>query len=63
MTELLPNASPKERRFAADFAMTTMSVVGKKVSEQAHSRAEVAAWGQAMGEMLCAHLTRLMTGL
>lgn len=63
MAELLPNASPKERRFAADFAMTTMSVVGKKVSEQAHSRAEVAAWGQAMGEMLCAHLTRLMTGL
>jgi hypothetical protein len=43
--------------------MTTMSEVGKKVSEQAHSRAEVAAWGRAMGEMLCAHLTRLMTGL
>ena len=63
MAELLPNASPKERRFAADFAMTTMSVVGKKVSEQAHSRAEVAAWGQAMGEMLCAYLTRLMTGI
>ena len=63
MMELLPNASPKERRFAADFLMTTMSVVGKKVSEQARSQAEVAAWGKAMGDMLCAHLTRLMTGI
>jgi AcrR family transcriptional regulator len=63
MAELLPDASPKERRFASDFVMTTMSVVGKKVSEQARSRAEVAAWGQAMGEMLCAYLTRLMTGI
>lgn len=63
MMELLPDASPKERRFVSDFVMTTMSVVGKKVSEQARSRAEVAAWGQAMGAMLCAHLTRLMTGI
>lgn len=41
--EVLPNASPKDRRFAADFVMTTMSVTGKKVSEQARSRAEVEA--------------------
>jgi hypothetical protein len=63
MKELLPNASPKERRFASDFAMTTMSVVGKKASEQARSRAEVRAWGEAIGEMLCTYLTRLMTGI
>jgi AcrR family transcriptional regulator len=55
--ELLPNASPKERRFISDFVMTTMSVVGKKASEQLGSRAEVEAWGQAMGEMLCAYLS------
>jgi AcrR family transcriptional regulator len=63
MAELLPNASPKDRRFASDFVMTTMSVVGKKVSEQARSRAEVQAWGRAMGEMLCAYLTQLSTGI
>ena len=63
MAELLPGASPKERRFASDFVMTTMSVVGKKASEQARSRAEVEVWGRAMGEMLCAYLTQLSTGI
>lgn len=61
MAELLPNASPKERRFMADVVMTTMSVMGKKVSEQSRSRAEVEAWGQAMGEMLCMYLSSLVT--
>jgi hypothetical protein len=61
--EVLPNASLKERRFTADVVMTTMSVVGKKVSEQSRSKAEVEAWSVAMGEMLCAYLSRLMTGI
>jgi AcrR family transcriptional regulator len=61
--EVLPDASTKERRFAADVVMTTLSVVGKKVSEQSRSKAEVEAWSEAMGEMLCAYLSRLMTGL
>jgi AcrR family transcriptional regulator len=60
LREVLPNASLKERRFAADVVMTTMSVVGKKVSEQSRSKAEVEAWSVAMGEMLCAYLSRLM---
>jgi hypothetical protein len=63
MGEVLPNASPKERRFAADVVMTTMSVIGKKVSEQSRSRAEVEAWAKAMGEMLCAYLSALVTGI
>jgi AcrR family transcriptional regulator len=63
MAELLPNASPKERRFVADVAMTTMSVIGKKVSEQSRSRAEVEAWARAMGEMLCAYLSSLTTSI
>jgi AcrR family transcriptional regulator len=63
MAEVLPDASLKERRFAADVIKTTMSVVGKKVSEQAHSRAEVAAWSVEMGEMLCAYLSRLSRGI
>ena len=63
MAELLPNASLKERRFVSDVAMTTMSTVGKKVSEQAGSQAEVEAWSVAMGEMLCAYLSGVMDGI
>jgi AcrR family transcriptional regulator len=63
MAELLPNATPKERRFATDFVMTTMKVMGKKVSEQSRSRAEVEAWAEAMGEMLCAYLSGSVTGI
>jgi AcrR family transcriptional regulator len=62
MAELLPNAAPKERRFVADVVMTTMSVIGKKVSEQSRSRAEVEAWARAMGEMLAAYLSSFPTG-
>jgi hypothetical protein len=43
--------------------MTTMSVVGKKVSEQSRSKAEVEAWSAAMAEMLCAYLSRLTTSI
>jgi len=60
---LLPQVSPKERRFATDVVMTTMSVVGNKVSEQARSRAEVEAWSREVAEMLCAYLSRLMGGI
>jgi len=63
MAELLPDATPKQRRFARDFVMTTMSVVGKKVSEEARSRAEVEVWAEAMGEMLCAYLSRPVSGI
>ena len=63
IAELLPNASSKERRFLADVAMTTMSVIGKKVSEQSRSRAEVEAWAQAIGQMLCAYLSPFVTGI
>jgi AcrR family transcriptional regulator len=63
MAEVLPNASPKERRFVADVVMTTMSVIGKKVSEQSRSRAEVEAWASGVGEMLCAYLSSLVTGI
>jgi len=61
LAELLPNLAPKERRFVADVVMTTMSVIGKKVSEQSRSRAEVEAWAQAMGEMFSVYLSSLAT--
>lgn len=63
MAELLPQASPKERRFVTDVVMTTMSVVGKKVSEQSRSRAEVEAWSREVAGMLCAYLSRRVGGI
>ena len=59
MDEALPDVSAKERAFAAALVMTTMSVVGKSVSVEAHSKSEVDAWALAMGDMLCAYLQQL----
>jgi AcrR family transcriptional regulator len=59
MAEALPEVSAKERAFAAAFVMTTMSVVGKTVSVEAHSKSEVDAWALAMGDMLCSYLRQL----
>ncbi len=57
--EALPGVTVTGRKFAAAVIMTTMSEVGKRVSEEAGSRAEVDAWASAMAEMLCAYLQRL----
>jgi AcrR family transcriptional regulator len=60
MEEALPEVPAKERAFAAAVVMTTMSVVGKSVSVEAHSKSEVDAWALAMGDMLCAYLQQLV---
>jgi AcrR family transcriptional regulator len=60
MSEALPGIPRKERAFSADVAMTIMSVVGKKVSEQSKSRAEMDVWAIVVGEMLSSHLQRLI---
>lgn len=59
MGDLLPRRSSKERRFTAEVLKTTLSTMGKKISEQARSRAEVEAWSVALGDMLCAYLSKL----
>ncbi len=59
MHEALPEVPAKERAFAAAFVMTTMSAVGKSVSVEARSKAEVDIWAVAMGDMLCAYLEHL----
>jgi AcrR family transcriptional regulator len=59
MDEVLLQVPAKERAFAAAVVMTTMSVVGKSVSVEAHSKSEVDAWALAMGDMLCAYLQQL----
>lgn len=59
MKETLPEAPANEGAFVASIVMTTISAVGKSVSEEARSKSEVDAWALAMGEMLCAYLQRL----
>ncbi|MFI4982457.1 MAG: TetR family transcriptional regulator [Nevskiales bacterium] len=59
MKELLPAASPKQRAFAADLAITAMTSMGKAVSEQDRPPAEMDAMAAAAGDMLCAYMERL----
>jgi len=62
MKEALPKASNKQRAFAADLMMTSMSAIGKAVSEQGRPAAEVDALAAATGEILCAYLERMSAG-
>ena len=58
IAELLPAASKKERAFAMDVVTTTMSAVGKEISEQGRSRAEVEAFADTLSDMLCGYFER-----
>jgi AcrR family transcriptional regulator len=58
MKEALPGASSRERVFAADLIGTVMSSVGKAVSSQNRSRAEVDDLAVAIGEMFTAYLKK-----
>ena len=58
VAELLPSASKKERTFAMDVMTTTMSAVGKEISEQGRSRAEVEAFADTLSDMLCSYFER-----
>ena len=57
--EALPNASAATRKVAADIVMTTMSAVGKTISQRDVSRAEVDSLASATSDMFCAYLERL----
>jgi len=57
--ELLPSLSVQERAFVTDLIMTAMSAIGKTVSEEGHSRAEVDRLARATGDMFCAYLEQL----
>jgi AcrR family transcriptional regulator len=61
MREILPGLPPRERAFVTDLVMTAMSAIGKAVSEEGYSRAEVDRLATATGDMFCAYLERLAT--
>ncbi len=55
IAELLPAASRKERAFAMDVVKTTMSAIGKQISEEGRSRADVERFADAVGDMLAGY--------
>jgi AcrR family transcriptional regulator len=57
--EILPDVPPRERAFVVDMVMTAMSAIGKTVSEEGYSRAEVDRFATATGDMFCAYLQQL----
>lgn len=50
--EALPRARPADRAFVADVLMTTLSALGKRVTEEGRTRAEVDRFADAVGGML-----------
>ncbi|WP_322405142.1 TetR family transcriptional regulator [Massilia luteola] len=59
MRETLPRASPATRALAADLLMDTFTAVGKQFSERSRTPDEIAAYADALADMLCAWLERL----
>jgi Tetracyclin repressor-like, C-terminal domain len=59
IAELMPAATKRERIFAADVLMTTMSALSKQISEQDRSQADVTAFADVTSDMVCSYLSKL----
>jgi AcrR family transcriptional regulator len=59
LEEAVPGVRARERAFAADLVMTSMSAVAETITAQGRSRAEVDSWAKASAEMYCSYLERL----
>ena len=59
MREALPDAKPAVRTLAGKLIKSTLSAVGKEFSETPRTRREIAAWSDAMADMLAAYLASL----
>lgn len=59
MEEALPSVGEDERLLAAKLIKTTLSQVGSNFSETHRTETEIAAFGDALADMLCAYLERL----
>jgi AcrR family transcriptional regulator len=57
--EALPNASEQTRELAGELIITTMTAVGKELSETPRPEADIAAFAEAMSDMFSAYLTKL----
>ena len=54
-----PHASARQRTFAAELIFTTMTALGKQVSERRPARAKVDRWADAVADMLSTYLAQL----
>jgi len=59
MREALPDARPAARALAGRLIKATLSAVGKEFSETPRTAREIAAWSDAMADMLAAYLVSL----
>jgi hypothetical protein len=59
LAEALPAAPETTRALAADLLADTLSAVGKQFSERPRTPEEIAAYADALADMLCAWLERL----
>jgi AcrR family transcriptional regulator len=59
MREALPHAPQTTRTLAGDMIMTTLSAVGKHISETPRRSAEIETYAGAIADMLCAYLDGL----
>jgi AcrR family transcriptional regulator len=59
LAEALPGAPGATRALAADLLTDTLSAVGKQFSERPRAPGEIAAYADALADMLCAWLERL----
>lgn len=57
-----PGATARQRSFAADLMIMTMSSVGKQVSERHPSDAELDRWAEGVADMLTLYLASLGRG-
>ncbi|MES1973223.1 MAG: TetR family transcriptional regulator [Pseudomonadota bacterium] len=60
LQEALPRADMGTRSLAADLVRTTLSQVGSSFSETPRTAPEIAAYADALADMLCAYLQGLM---
>src|SRR5262249_37946466 len=59
MREVLPRASEATRTLAADLVTTTLSTVGKRISESPRTMSDLDVYADAMADMFCAYLRSL----
>ena len=57
--EALPDTPPRQRRRALDLVMMTMEAAGERISTEPRLSADVEAYAQTLGDMVCAYLVQL----
>jgi AcrR family transcriptional regulator len=59
LRDALPEVGAEARMLAGDLIKMTLSEVGSSFSENPRTEAEIAAWSEAVADMLCAYLEKL----